>query len=88
MDRTDKVVAGLIGAAIIYEGYTIVDKRKRNTISERSWPKMGRPLIPFALGMLIGHLVWQSQDVYDRYAEEEVERRKRLRRKMDQECAK
>lgn len=74
MTTTDKVIVGLVGAAVIYESYTLVNKVKNDTISDRVWPTVAhRPLIPFLLGMVLGHFVWQSQDVYDRVEKEEIE---------------
>lgn len=76
---TSKVVTTATLGLLIYEGYTLINKDPEDTISETLWKEMRRPLIPFALGALVSHFVWQSQDVYDRYAKEEFERRQRER---------
>ena len=48
-----------------YEIYALATKEEGDTISEMYWKFAKRPLIPFVTGMLVGHFVWQSQDVYD-----------------------
>lgn len=66
MSKTGKVVA-LAGLGLLaWEGWTLVNKSPDDTISETLWRQMHRPLIPFAIGALASHFVWQSQDVYDR----------------------
>lgn len=67
MTTTDKVVMGSVAALLIYEGYTLVNNERDDTISETVWRASRRPLVPFALGFLLSHFVWQSQDVYDVY---------------------
>ena len=69
---TDKMLLGASAGLLLYEAYTLMNGKPKDTISERVWRASAkRPLIPFALGMLIGHFVWQSQDVYDHYRESE-----------------
>ncbi len=69
---TDSVVLAAIGALVVYEGYTLFNAKPKDTISERVWKVSARrPLIPFLLGGLVAHFVWQSQDVYDRYRSEQ-----------------
>lgn len=80
MTKTEKVVAGLVTGALVYEGYTIINDAKRDTISEAAWPSMKRPLIPFLLGFVVSHFVWQSQDVYDGYTRRAVRAAKRAKR--------
>lgn len=48
-----------------YEFYALKTKEDGDTISELIWKWSRRPLVPFAVGMLVGHFVWQSQSVYD-----------------------
>lgn len=66
MTTTDKVWVGLIGAALAYEGYALANSRRGDTLSEAVWNHVARrPLVPFTLGALVSHFVWQAQDVYD-----------------------
>lgn len=53
-----------IGVAIllIYEAYALLNSRPGDTLSEAFWRASRRPLVPFALGVLVGHFVWQSQE--------------------------
>lgn len=68
---TDKVLLGATAALLVYEAWTLVNSEAKDTISERTWRASAkRPLVPFLLGALMGHLIWQSQDVYDSYREE------------------
>lgn len=65
--RTEKVLAGATISLIVYELYTVVSKDKTDMISQEFWKNsVKRPVIPFALGMLVGHFVWQSDIVYER----------------------
>jgi len=74
LDTTDKVWVGVIGGLIIYEVYTLVNNKKGDTLSESAWRSLPRrPLVPFSLGMLLGHFVWQNQDVYDKEVRREFE---------------
>lgn len=66
MTTTDKVVLGALGALLAYETWTLVNNERDDTISETLWRASRRPLVPFALGCVVSHFVWQSQDVYDR----------------------
>lgn len=54
-----------IAALGAYEFSALKTKKAGDTISERVWYWCHRPLVPFALGMLCGHFVWQAQEVYD-----------------------
>lgn len=61
LDLTDKVWGIAIVGLLIYEGYTLTNKRKGDTLSEGVWdiaPK--RPLIPFLAGLVCGHFFWQA----------------------------
>lgn len=64
---TKKVVCGLVGAALLYEAYTVMDDKDEDTISETVWRHTKMPLIPFSLGFLVGHFVWQSDKTYSYY---------------------
>lgn len=68
MSLTAKVLtaAGLGLAA--FEAYTLLNRRKGDTISEATWRTMNRPIVPFIIGALSAHFVWQSQDVYEALA--------------------
>lgn len=82
---TGKVVTAAGVGLLIYEGIVLANKEEGDTISEFFWSLMRRPIVPFALGGLTMHFVWQSQDVYDSYAEKALdEKRKRTRRREDQ----
>lgn len=52
----------ILGVALIlgYEIWAIRRKEPGDTISEIFWKASRKPLVPFALGLLCGHLVWQS----------------------------
>jgi len=66
-DKTSTVVSVAILGLLAYEMYTLVNSKPKDTISESMWRASKRPLVPFALGMLTGHFVWQGQDVYEDY---------------------
>lgn len=84
MKTTGKVVVGAAGLLLAYEAYTLSNKDEDDTISEFFWSVMRRPLVPFALGGLVMHFVWQSQDVYDALATKELlQRREHQRRKKE-----
>lgn len=69
---TDTVVLCAIGAVLAYEAYTLLNSKPKDTVSERTWKASAkRPLIPFLLGAVTAHFVWQSQDVYDNYRNSE-----------------
>jgi hypothetical protein len=82
MNITGKVVVGLGAAALLYEGYTLINREKRDTISEFMWPGVRRPLVSFVLGAIASHLVWQSQDVYDAITRQEFRERREARRRL------
>lgn len=67
---TGKVVVAAGALLLGYEAWTLANRHKGDTISEFLWRTMRRPLVPFALGALAAHFVWQSQDVYDKLAKE------------------
>jgi hypothetical protein len=73
VDTTDKVWIGAIGGLLLYEGWTLANERRGDTLSESVWRHISRrPLVPFALGALVAHFVWQSQEVYDEELRKEL----------------
>jgi len=63
-------IAGL-GA---YETWTLMNNVDKDTLSEETWRVFARrPLVVFLFGMLVGHFVWQSDDVYKKILTEETE---------------
>jgi hypothetical protein len=65
-----------VGAAAFgaYEAYALYTKEDGDTISELIWDACKRPLVPFTIGMLVGHFVWQSQDIYSAKITAEVKK--------------
>ena len=58
---------GGITLIMIYEFYAYSQEKKRpgETISEWTWRiSTTHPLVPFAMGILMGHFFWQSTAVY------------------------
>lgn len=51
-----------LGVLVAYEIYALANKRPGDTLSEAFWKLSRRPLIPFLLGVIVGHFVWQSQE--------------------------
>ncbi len=50
----------LVGALIVYELVAVFDRQQGDTISEIVWTvTTRRPIVPFALGVLMGHFFWQ-----------------------------
>lgn len=51
----------LVILLLVYEGLTLANRRTGDTISEIHW-RLAReyPIVPFALGVLMGHLFWRS----------------------------
>ena len=55
-----------MGVILIF-GYEVIafEQKKGETISEITWRIVTtHPLVPLAVGILIGHLFWQSTAVY------------------------
>ena len=42
----------------VYEFWAIKSKTKGDTISEFVWKASSRPLLPFGMGILMGHFFW------------------------------
>lgn len=58
-----KVFVGLVGGLLAYEAVTLANKHEGDTISEIIWDVTARrPLVPFALGLLMGHFFWQRSE--------------------------
>lgn len=53
------IFALLVVGALGYELVALVNRQPGDTISEIVWRASRRPLLPFALGMVMGHFVWQ-----------------------------
>ena len=61
---TDTVWVIAIVGLLIYEGYTIANKKQGDTLSESVWRiAYRRPLIPFLAGMVCGHWFWGADCV-------------------------
>jgi hypothetical protein len=57
------VFLGLIGGMLAYEAYALATECEGDTISEIMWAATSRrPLVPFAMGMLMGHFFWQKAE--------------------------
>jgi hypothetical protein len=60
MKRTRAAWVIAIVGLLVYEAYTLVNRTPGDTLSEAVWDIIyDRPLIPFLMGMIIGHFVWQ-----------------------------
>jgi hypothetical protein len=51
------LVLGLLG----YEAWALLNHERDDTISEIMWTRSRRPVVPFALGVLMGHFFWQRE---------------------------
>lgn len=61
MKTTDYAWMLIIGLALAYETWTLINKVPNDTLSEAVWLVAAkRPLIPFAAGFLCGHFFWQA----------------------------
>ena len=59
MNPTDAVVVAALVLLLIWEGWTLGNKRRGDTISESIWRAvLKQPLVPFLLGLLMGHWLW------------------------------
>lgn len=58
-----KVFLGLVGGLLAYELVALSNQDEGDTISEIIWEATTqRPLVPFALGALMGHFFWQRSE--------------------------
>lgn len=61
MPKTNIAWAILITAALLYEGWTLINHTPHDTLSEAVWAVASkRPLVPFVAGFLMGHFFWQA----------------------------
>lgn len=66
-ERVGRVTTEIgLGIAIIFllglEGWALINKRERDTISEVTWRvTLRKPFIAFLVGFLCGHLFWFSE---------------------------
>jgi hypothetical protein len=59
MNQTDFVVCSSVIILLVWEAWTLTNKKQNDTISESIWRvAYKRPLIPFLVGMLMGHFFW------------------------------
>lgn len=73
MNPTDKVVLLVLFALVLWETWTLVNKRQKDTISESWWRLVyKRPLVSFAMGMLMGHWVWIPERCWEAVAAEKA----------------
>lgn len=68
--RTANVVGAATLALLAYEAYTLANGDRGedagDTISEAVWGALVvHPIVPCALGLLLGHWVWQKRSVYE-----------------------
>lgn len=59
---TKKVLLVASGGLLLYETWTVLNKRKEDTISESVWELVKYPFFTFACGVLAGHFFWQRSD--------------------------
>jgi len=60
MKKTKHFVLTAFFALLGWEIYTLSNKEKNDTISETVWDWSKKmPLVPFSLGLLMGHFFWQ-----------------------------
>ncbi len=55
-----RVFLALVGGLVVYELIAIAEHDEADTISAIIWTATARrPIVPFAIGVLMGHLFWQ-----------------------------
>ena len=67
-----KFFLALVGGSLAYEAVALANAREGDTISEIVWTATTkRPIVPFAMGVLMGHFFWQrvSSDAAPRTAQ-------------------
>lgn len=58
---TVNAVLIIVGLALCWEAWTVLNSKPGDTISETVWrATVKQPVIPFLVGFLCGHLFWQS----------------------------
>jgi|GEM_PF-3160068 hypothetical protein len=56
--------AALLGLGLIYEIYTLANRRQRDTLSNLVWEGTdASPLVPLVIGVIVGHWFWPRKDV-------------------------
>lgn len=56
---TEIVLVVAIVLLLVYEGYTLANKKRNDTISDAVWRAAYRyPLVAFLAGLLCGHWFW------------------------------
>jgi hypothetical protein len=53
-------IAAILVGLLIYEGWTLVNKFPKDTISEIIWGLAERPMVPFIFGVGCGWLLFES----------------------------
>lgn len=48
----------ILVAALVYEIVAALNRRPGDTISELVWRASTRPIVPFAVGVVMGHFFW------------------------------
>jgi len=51
----------LVALLLLYEAVALGTITRGDTISEIVWAASHRPLVPFAMGFLMGHFFWQRK---------------------------
>lgn len=59
------ILYGSVLGLLAYEAYALKTEESGDTISEIIWKLSRRPLVPFTIGLLSGHFVWQAQSIYE-----------------------
>lgn len=60
--RREHVFLTLVAGLIAYEVYALTDDCDGDTISELVWAATAkRPIVPFAIGVVMGHFFWQRE---------------------------
>lgn len=55
------IFLGLVGGLLVYEVVALANQGDGDTISEIAWEAVtDRPIVPFAVGVVVGHLFWQA----------------------------
>ena len=61
---TDKVLVGAVAGLVLYEGYTLLNKAKADTISERvRKAAKSKMYLTFFAGLLCGHWFWPLDEM-------------------------
>jgi hypothetical protein len=56
---TRTIWGALLAAGLAHEVYTVANKRRGDTLSELVWAATdSTPLVPLAIGVVVGHWFW------------------------------